>query len=289
MMNSKISFNENNYNLPWVESPFFYEILKKKKISKFLKNLAINYHEKGYVIINLKLSDKFINKIISDIDNKLNEGNVKKNPSIYHYNESPRIVEAWKFSPEISILANNKKIINLLKFFYNKKPLPISTINFIKGTEQPMHSDYMHFASTPERFLAGAWIALESTNKFNGPLTVVPKSHLLPITDFNMLNCKKPDSITSLEKNYRVYESFVKKIITTNKLNLKQIHIPKGYAIIWAANLLHGGSKMLKNKLTRKSQVIHYHFSGCKKYYNPGFSVPEDGIYALRKLEIVKN
>jgi hypothetical protein len=107
----------------------------------------------------------FINKILSDVDSKLNKGQVKKNPSIYHDNESPRIVEAGKFSSEIANLAYNKKLINLLKFFYEKKPLPISTINFIKGTEQPMHSDYMHFASTPEKFLAGAWIALEKTNR----------------------------------------------------------------------------------------------------------------------------
>jgi ectoine hydroxylase-related dioxygenase (phytanoyl-CoA dioxygenase family) len=288
-MNSKNIFYEKNYNTPWIESPFFYQILKKKNISNFLKKLAINFHEEGYVIVNLKLPDKFINKILSDVDSKLNKGQVKKNPSIYHYNESPRIVEAWKFSSEIANLAYNKKLINLLKFFYEKKPLPISTINFIKGTEQPMHSDYMHFASTPEKFLAGAWIALEKTNRFNGPLSVVPKSHKLPITDFNMLNCKKPESISSLEKNYRIYENFVKKIIIANKLKVKQIHIPKGFAIIWAANLLHGGTKMLNRKLTRKSQVIHYHFSGCKRYYNPGFSVPDDGNYALRKLEVVKN
>jgi ectoine hydroxylase-related dioxygenase (phytanoyl-CoA dioxygenase family) len=185
-------------------------------------------------------------------------------------------------------LAYNKKIINLLSFFYNKKPIPISTINFIKGTEQPMHSDYMHFASTPEKFLAGAWVALEDTNKFNGPLTVVPKSHALPVTDFNMLNCPKPDSITSLEKNYRIYESFVKKIIKIHNLKLKEIYIPKGHAIIWAANLLHGGTRTLNKNLTRKSQVIHYHFSRCKRYYNPGFSIPNEGLYAIRKLEIVK-
>ena len=242
----------------------------------------------GYVVVDLNLKNNFIQKILKDIDKKLNEGKIKKNPEIYHYNESPRIVEAWKFSHEIAELAHNKKIIKLLNFLYEKKPIPISTLNFIKGTEQPMHSDYMHFASLPERYLAGAWVALEDTNKLNGPLTVVPKSHLLPITDFNILGCKKPDSIDSLEKNYRIYESFVKKIIKAKKLKLKEIHVSKGHAIIWAANLLHGGTKMLNKKLTRKSQVIHYHFSDCQRYYNPGFSIPFEADYAIRKLDIVK-
>ena len=285
----KLNFCEKDYNSPWIESPFFLDILKKKKISKSLHKLAINFHKNGYVVINLNLNNKFIEKILNKIDLKLNKGAVKKNPSIYHYNESPRIVEGWKFSKEISKLAHNTKIKKLLNFFYKKEPIPISTINFIRGTEQPLHSDYMHFASTPERYLAGAWVAFEKTSKLNGPLSVVPGSHLLPVTDFNVLNCQIPNSIGTLEKNYRIYESFIKKIIKIKKLKPKEIKIPKGYAIIWAANLLHGGTKMLNKDLTRKSQVIHYHFKGCNRYYNPGFSIPLEGKYAIRKLEIVKN
>ena len=70
----------------------------------------------------------------------------------------------------------------------------------------------MHFSSIPERFLAGVWVALEDTNKYNGLLAVVPGSHKFPIVDFNILNCKKPDPIQSLEKCYRVYEEYVKKL-----------------------------------------------------------------------------
>jgi hypothetical protein len=282
----KIEFNEKNYNLPWVESPFFFDLLKKK--SSVLKKLAVDFHKNGYVIINLNLSEKFIENILNKVELKIKEGSIKKNPSIYHYNKSPRIVEAWKFSKEIAKLAYNNKILKLLNFFYEKNPIPISTLNFIKGTEQPLHSDYMHFASSPERYLAGAWVALEDTHKLNGPLTVVPGSHLLPITDFNMLKCSKPNSIDKLESNYRIYEQFVKKIVKVKKLKSKQIYIKKGHAIIWAANLLHGGSKMLNTKLTRKSQVIHYHFKNCSRYYNPGFSVPTEGDYAIRDLEIVR-
>ena len=56
---------------------------------------------------------------------------------------------------------------------------------------------------------------------------------------------------------------------------------------MWAANLLHGGIKMINKKLTRKSQVIHFHFKNSDIYYNPGFSEPNMGLYAKRKLDIV--
>ena len=56
-----------------------------------------------------------------------------------------------------------------LAFFYNK---------FYWGSEQPFHSDYIHFGSMPHKYLVGAWVALEDTHKNNGPLTVVPGSQV---------------------------------------------------------------------------------------------------------------
>ena len=70
---------------------------------------------------------------------------------------------------------------------------------------------------------------------------------------------------------------------------IQELYIKKGQVIIWAANLLHGGVKMKDYKLTRKSQVIHFHFKNNKLNYNPGFSDPKKGFYVERKLDIVKH
>ncbi len=285
---SKKFNNSKDTSYPWTESPFFNSILNTKKISDYNKKLAKKFNKDGYIIIDLKISDKLINKANHDIELNLNLGKVKKNPKIYHYNESPRIVEAWKFSKSVGMLALNNQILKTLKMLYDKDSIAFSTLNFIRGTEQPMHSDYMHFSSVPEKYLAGAWIALENANKYNGALAVVPGSHKFPIVDFNVLNCKKPDSIQSLEKCYRIYEDYVRSIIKITKSKIKPIYIKKGQAIIWSANLLHGGTKHINKNKTRKSQVVHYHFKGCSKYYNPGFSVPSEGDYAIRELDIVK-
>ena len=277
----------NMLKTPWVESPFFYDILKEQKVSPYFKKLATSFHENGYVVLDLNLSDKFINSINKDIDDKIKIGSYKKNPNIYHYNSSPRIVEAWKYSKNVLKLAKHPKILKFLNFIYKKKPLPFSTINFIKGTEQPLHSDYIHFASIPEKYLVGVWIALENTNKFNGPLAVAPKSHKLDILNYEDLGLKLPTNIIELDKCYKIYENYVKKVIKAQKLKVKELHIKKGQAIFWAANMLHGGVKLKKPDLTRKSQVNHYHFENCEKYYNPGFSSPKRGIYTERKLERV--
>ena len=277
----------NIINEPWFESPFFYKLLRKKKVSVYFKKIATDMHEKGYTIINLNLSEKFINSINFDISRSLEDGNIKKNPKIYHYNKFPRIVEAWKHSKNVAKLANNSKLNNILKFLYQSKPLPFSTINFIGGTEQPFNSDYIHFGSLPHKYLVGAWFALENTNKFNGALRVVPGSHKFPLIDYQDLKLKKPDNILGLEKNYRVYEKYIKELIDVKKLKSKELYLKKGEVILWAANLLHGGSKVKNKKLTRRSQVVHFHFKNSEVYYNPGFSEPKKGLYVDRKLDIV--
>ena len=255
--------NSKDTSYPWVESPFFDLILKSKKISTYYKKLAKEFNRDGYIVIDLKLKNKFIDKINYDIDLNLSLGKIKKNPKIYHYNESPRIVEAWKFSKNVAMLALNNQILKTLKTLFDNEAIAFSTLNFIRGTEQPMHSDYMHFSSIPERFLVGAWVALEDAGRYNGALAVVPGSHKFPIVDFNILNCKKPDSIQSLEKCYRIYEDYVRSMIKITESNVKPIYVKKGQAIIWAANLLHGGTKHLNKTKTRKSQIIDYHFKSC--------------------------
>ena len=277
----------NIINEPWFESPFFYQLLKEKKVNNNLKKIATDMHEKGYTIIDLKLSDVFINSINKDISKALQKGDIKKNPKIYHYNKFPRIVEAWKYSKNVARLANNKELKKVLKFLYDSKPLPFSTINFIGGTEQPFHSDYIHFGSLPHKYLVGAWVALEKTNKYNGALSVIPGSHKFPLIDYQDLKQKKPLNIIELEKNYRVYENYIKQLIKLKKLKPKELYLKKGEVILWAANLLHGGSNVKNKKLTRRSQVIHFHFKDSEVYYNPGFSEPKKGLYVDRKLDIV--
>lgn len=274
--------NYKSISLPAIENPFINELINKKK-DKAKVALAKKFAKNGYLKIRV-ISDLEAENINTDIINKLDIGNFKKNPEIFHYNKSPRIVEGWKFSQNIKNLSLNKKILDLLKFFYEKKPLPFSTINFVKGTEQPMHSDYFHFATKPDLFLVGVWVALENVNKYNGALSVVPGSHKLPIIDFEYLNFTLPTSMKDLKKKYSFYEEYVNNLYQKAGLKKKIINMKKGEALIWAANLLHGGSKILNKNKTRFSQVTHYHFSGCEKYFNPCYSEPSKGIYQLRDI-----
>ena len=49
--------------------------------------------------------------------------------------------------------------------------------------------------------------------------------------------------------------------------------INRGEALIWHANLLHGGAPTRVPGRSRHSQVTHYFFEGCR-YYTPMESTP---------------
>jgi ectoine hydroxylase-related dioxygenase (phytanoyl-CoA dioxygenase family) len=247
------------------------------------------FKKKGYIIVKFESIEKHIEKINTKIDLHLKKKNkIKTNPRVFHYNKSPRIVEAWKNIPEIKKIAYDRNIIKLLKILKKRDPIPFSSINFLKGTEQPLHSDYFHFATIPHNYLIGLWIALEDIKKDSGPLVIVEKSHKLPIITNEILKNKIPENEKQLKKNYTNYENFIKKIIKKNKLKSKELIIKKGEIILWDANTLHGAFKIKNRNLSRKSLVIHYHFSNCKKYYNPLYSLTSKNIYAERNINKLK-
>lgn len=287
----KHTFNKylsKTLNCPWIESDFANKIIEKYNRNNDLKKKALFFIENGYCIVKGALTKNEIKNCLSDFNKIINSSQYKKNPTYFHYNKHPRIIEGWKQSKHIKNIVFNKKILKILNFFYKKKPVGISTINFTSGTEQPLHSDYIHFATVPKLYLAGVWFAFEKVDKNNGPLVIVPKSHKLPIIDFMSLNLKIPKTTSELKKNYTIYENYLKKIMKEKKLKKKLVFLEKGDAIIWAANLLHGGTKINDKKKTRLSQVVHYHFEGLKKIYNPCFSDKNNSIYALRKLSNIR-
>ena len=65
MIDYKTDFNGTD--IPWVESPFFYDLLEAKPLSEDEYNLAKHYHEEGYVVLELNLSEKFIEETLSEI------------------------------------------------------------------------------------------------------------------------------------------------------------------------------------------------------------------------------
>ena len=288
-----MKFNKNQLSIPWIESPFFYSLLDESNLSEEEKDLCSKYYENGYVEIDLKLSDKQIDDIVSDMYKFSDLPETVHQSNHYQYTPSKRIFELWKQSESVARLCVNTKILDTLELFYRKKPFPFSTINFFKGSNQPLHSDIIHFHTIPQLWMVGVWVAFEDVNESNGSLRIIPKSHKWGIYDYDSLNLPHPDKIQNGEEvNYGIYEEFIQTMVEEKNAESYIANISKGTALIWSSNLLHGGCNVkgvTDFEKTRLTQAIHYFFDGCEQYYHPMFSKKHEGEYAKKWCDVDNN
>lgn len=258
-------------SIPWLESPFAQHlVLNDVNLSMTEKAMCSEFSEKGLIQIDLGFSDEELETIKEDMNDIL-EHDAKIQPAGYQYNEHLRVFEGWKRKQSILDLARNKKILDILKVLYTREPIPFQTINFTHGSDQPLHSDSLHFHTIPERWMVGVWVALEDMDEENGSLSYIEGSHKLPFYDFQYMNLEMAKVGEQYEKYYE-YEEFIRCLIQTLNLKRSILKCKKGTAMIWASNLLHGGTQIKDLNRTRYSQATHYYFEGCQYYYAPMFS-----------------
>ncbi len=259
--------NINKMNVLWLDSPFFHTLLDSTNYDFETKGQIRRFRDEGFLLFDSEIPDEKLDRVIQDSkDEYLNGG---------------RIQDAWKDYESVREIATWKKILDFLKIFYQRDPIPFQTLNFPIGSEQKTHSDIVHFHSFPPQFMCGAWVALEDVDSNNGPLHYYKRSHKLPIFDMHDLG------IQASYGNYPKYEEFFEEMMAATDLERVDVTLRKGQAIIWAANLFHGGSAILDNNRTRYSQVTHYFFSDCI-YYTPMYSDPFLGKLALREISDIK-
>jgi hypothetical protein len=256
----------NAQNLPWTESPFFKKELAASPLSEKDKAFVQSFADNGYVIFDPELDDNTLESVknaLAPTFKKLEEEN-----------EGLRIQDAWKFNEDVRKIATADMVLAKLRLLYQREPIPFQTLNFPVGTQQDTHSDMVHFNSIPQRFMCGVWVALEDITMDQGPLHYYPKSHKLPFYDMIDMGVKASDNIETKKAImvYAVdYTNFIKDMIQALELKKEVLTIKKGQALIWSANLLHGGEKINTPGATRHSQVNHYYFEDCV-YYVPRLS-----------------
>lgn len=285
-MINKYFTDKNSLDIPWIESPFFYSILEHSNLTEDQKKLCSDFYENGYVVVDLNLKDDDISPILHDMYDALNDDSTVFHADHFTYTDAKRIFEGWKQSDHIANLTLHPKLIDTLNTLYGREPFPFSTINFIKGSNQPLHSDVVHFHTIPNLWMCGVWVALEDVDETNGSLKIVPGSHKWEVYEYNNLKLPHPDTIENGEAvTYKEYETFIESLVQNNGIDPYVVKLKKGQALIWAANMLHGGSNIEGvtdlNK-TRLTQAIHYFFGGCEQYYHPMFSEKTKAKYATK-------
>ena len=228
-------------------SPFFDQMLAEKDLDSDTEALVRSFAENGYVVLDDLGLDDF---------EATADGVMKDVLPLHENGKYNRIMDAWTVSPSVRELATNRRINELLETIFGRRPIPFQTLNFFRGSQQATHSDAYHFHSYPKHFMCGVWVAFEDVDEHNGPLHYYPGSHRLPDYDFLCPHHEK-------EVN-----EFIERLIPGYGLEKECAHLKRGQALIWAANLLHGGDPVSDPSATRLTQVTHYYFEDCT-YYTP--------------------
>jgi hypothetical protein len=258
--------------VPIIESPFFNEIAASNYFSEFESVIACDLNQYGFAVLpnffsNITQQSKQIKTDLTPFFENCKQNGDKNSKGI----QASRIQDGFRFSDTVKSLACDPRIISLLTKLYGRQAFAFQTLNFEYGSQQAAHSDAVHFHSAPERFMCGVWIALEDVTLDAGPLLYYPGSHKLPI-----YNSRQVGFIPKDDTQQTVYEPMWNKLIESNGLRKKVFIAKAGDALIWTANLLHGGEPIIRPDATRWSQVTHYFFDGCD-YYTPMQSDLFDG------------
>ncbi len=212
------------------------------------------FHSFGYLVIDPQVSEEVLDEVVQAI---LDRPEVK---GVTHH--GTRVFNGWKWSRAIRQIALAPRVLRILRQLYGREPLPFQTLNFPIGTEQKVHSDTIHFNCDPPTYMCGVWVALEDIDLDNGALVYYPGSHKLKQVTMEDV---APGPGT---QHYPLYEDYIERLVKEKQLEKAQAILKKGQALIWSANLLHGGGEHRDKTRTRHSQVTHYYFEGCQ-YYMP--------------------
>ncbi len=263
------SLNNIFSGIPLIESPLFFKAKENWHLDDEETKIANDLHENGYAIFDFPdhaLFDR-IDRIQGHLGPRygIDFDNAESNKTT----GERRIQDAWKFDEDVHAIAANRAIIDLLSKLYGRNAFPFQTLNFPVGTQQEAHSDSVHFSSIPERFMCGVWLAMEDIGPDAGPLFYYPGSHRWPIITNGLIGRRGYGS--DLRSAQDPYGPAWQALCDAHGAQQEFFLPRKGQALIWCANLLHGGSHQNDPRLTRWSQVTHYYFDDCI-YYTPAFS-----------------
>lgn len=237
--------NERHFDLDKVRSSVFYKTLSEEN-----QKSVDAFDEKGYAILKGFLSPENADKINDKIDELLKNGTIK-------FRYINKLMFVIHHSDLIKKTGEDKDFLDFLSLLFDGKAKLFQSINFINGSQQKTHSDSIHMTTYPLGGLLGVWIALEDTDASNGALHYIPGSHKLPY--FMNGDYDNEGSSGKLgDKGYKGYEEFLDRKIKELGLKKEIFNAEKGDALIWHANILHGGEPHTDKTRTRKSLVYHY-------------------------------
>jgi phytanoyl-CoA hydroxylase len=244
--------------------------------------------ESGYVIIPDAVSHTLCDAIKDEIINVSDHSDnfiCRTNRKSYSYataeatsDKAFRLVDFHVNSQNAQQAMYSTKIKRFLDMLFGEPSLAFQSLTFIHGSQQGVHQDGAYVVVSEPLKFAASWIALEDVTPGSGELMYYPGSHRFPDYLFSQKH-KSWNPERDGQQEGGVFIRSLKDKIAQFGLEKDIFRPKKGDALIWAADLVHGGSK-ITNDNTRMSLVTHY----CPLAVEPNYK-SFSGTFAIRELE----
>lgn len=253
---SSKDFKNKAEELPWLDTSDDTDLIKAhpnfKNFDASTQQALLKWQENGFLVLPNFFDDDTINTINQEVERLMQNHFVQFNYT------NKKIFNAFQFSESISNLINAPKLIAILEFILGKTVFPFQTLNFIQGSEQAPHSDFIHMSTFPKGNLIAAWIALEDIQMEAGALEYYPGSHKLDYLNNELIgtssNCLLLDGNANKKNEIKTAQ-----LLKDYNLKSEVLLVKKGAVLVWHANLVHGGLPITNPELSRKSLVVHYY------------------------------
>lgn len=205
---------------------------------------------------------------------------------------SARIIDYYVNSALAREAVFSSKIVRFLQLVFRQDVMAFQPLSFNTGSQQYIHQDGAYVVLSEPLQFAASWIALQDVEPGTGELEYYPGSHRFPDFLFSgeykhwLPNRDGRDQ--HIDCLHYLHDEAARRGIAIERFLPK-----KGDALIWAADLAHGGSKIDKPDATRRSLVTHYcpgnvlpHYASYTQFFYKKPSGREGCSYCARHYDL---
>ena len=249
----------------WIDRPDFEQMLALKLAAGALTeqegaDLKF-FHEHGYMLIDLDIPEQVfpeVDNFVKDVWTNRPHNLLGQNSRINAFaptrlstfpkdgdaeGKGSKLLETHAHSAALATVMFNDKLHHYFELIYEDVPVATQSLFFRKGSDfKSLHRDPWYVQTRPPGNMMAAWVALEDIRSGTGELEYVPGSHRMPYSPLGDSQdvVFAAENITDAQRKEHIDEMFE----NIKKMNLehKRFQPKRGQALIWHADLIHGGS-----------------------------------------------
>lgn len=217
--------------------------------------------ENGYVVVRGAVGAEECRRALEGIDALKSRYKDIVAANADEFGHLYRVVNLHRAVDELAdAFANNHSGLAICDAFFGERASLYTSLYYERGSEQALHRDTPYFCTRPAGKYLGVWLALDDVDGGNGPLKVVPQSHLLPPIDVRALRKqvfgdRKVPPMSA--KGWDSYQAAVQNQCDERGMAPVEVHVEQGDVIIWHPEMFHGGAAHLQKERSRRSLVMH--------------------------------